>query len=197
MVYWIMEHDLTKKQNQMLQFIERHCESNGYPPTILEIGGYFKITIGTVQDHLEALRRKGYLKQRPKTARGLELVHKPDQIPVYGRVAAGHPVFAEEHVEGMLEGVRGRSGELFALRVHGESMIGAGIHEGDIVIVKKQKTAENGDIVVALLGMETTIKRYRAKNNQHVLEPANPDYPVISDIEFEIIGKVIELRRVF
>jgi repressor LexA len=192
-----MEHELTKKQNHMLQYIERHCEANGYPPTITEIGSYFRITIGTVQDHLEALRRKGYLKQHPNKARGLELVHKPDQIPIYGRVIAGNPVLAEEHVEGMLDGVRHQSNTRFALRVHGDSMIDAGIHAGDIVIVKKQKTAENGDIVVALLEHETTIKRYRIKNNRHVLEPANPDYPVISGTEFEIIGKVIELRRIF
>ncbi len=192
-----MTNFLTRKQERILRFIERHLDAHDYPPTITEIGLNFGITTGTVQDHLYALKQKGYLNHRPNKARGIGLVKKHNEIPIYGRVVAGHPVFAEEQIEGSLKGVTRGSGDLFALRVHGDSMIEAGIREGDIIIVKRQQTADKGDIVIALLNGETTVKRYRVIRGKHCLEPANPRYPVIEGTDFEIIGKVIELRRTY
>lgn len=192
-----MEKILTKKQERILRFIERHVESHQCPPTITEIGENFGITIGTVQDHLSALKHKGFLNHRPNKARGIGLIRRSDEIPVYGRVIAGSPVFAEEHIEGTLERTRKQDGDVFALRVHGESMIEAGIREGDIIIVKRQQTADNGNIVVALLNGETTVKRYRVIRGKHCLEPANPGYQVIEGKDFEIIGIVTELRRMY
>ena len=192
-----MTNVLTRKQERILRFIERHLDAHDYPPTITEIGLHFGITTGTVQDHLYALKQKGYLNHRPNKARGIELVNKHNEIPIYGRVVAGHPVFAEEQIEGSLKGVSRSSGDIFALRVHGDSMIEAGIREGDVIIVKRQQTAVSGDIVVALLNGETTVKWYRVNKGKHCLEAANPRYPVIDGKTFEILGKVTELRRTY
>ncbi len=195
MVYYTMPSKLTEKQEKILRFIEEFTGEHSCPPTITEIAERFEISIGTVQDHLEALKRKNFLRQKPNKARGFELVHRSSGIPIYGRVAAGQPIFAAENIEGdWNERDKGTSG-YFALRVVGDSMIEAGIFEGDVIKVKKQKTADDRDIVVALIGEEATVKRFRKKHGKTYLEPANAHYPAIRDVAFEILGKVVELRR--
>ena len=185
---------LTKKQARIVSYIEHYWLEYGYPPTIREIAKKFKIAIGTVQDHISALKNKGYLKSRPHTARGFEVIHKQQDIPIFGTVAAGNPIFAVENIEGYLGEPPSKSGDFFALKIKGDSMIEAGIREGDLVKVKKQKTAENGDIVIALLEDEATVKTFRKKGSRVYLQPANPAYHDLEG-EFEILGVVVELRR--
>jgi repressor LexA len=192
-----MNSSLTKKQQQVLVFIEQFAVKQGYPPTLTEIAGHFGITIGTVQDHVEALKRKGCLRQKPNTARGFALTRKVENIPIYGRVAAGNPIFATENIEGYWQTPDSNPSDFFALRVVGDSMIEAGIMDGDTLKIRKQKTAEDKDIVVALIGDEATVKRFRKKYGAIFLEPANPKYPVMKNIEFEILGKIVELKRRF
>ncbi len=185
---------LSKKQEDVLKFIEGYAAENGIAPTIREIGGHFDIQVKAVQDHISAIESKGYLKIIPKKRRGMEILSPSPDIPIYGRVAAGKPILAFENIEGYVPGSSERNTGHFALRVKGDSMIEAGIMEDDIVIVMKQNTARDKDIVIAMLGDEATVKRYRLKQGKQSLEPANPKYETIHT-EFEIIGKVIESRR--
>ncbi|MCB0833737.1 MAG: transcriptional repressor LexA, partial [Bacteroidetes bacterium] len=183
-----MKSELTEKQQRILDFIDQFIVDHGYPPTIMEMAERFKVTIGTIQDHIEALKRKSYLRQRPNKARGFELAFKSQGIPIYGRVAAGRPIFAVENILGYL-GEDKNDHEVFALKVVGDSMVDAGIVEGDVLKVRKQQTADDKDIVIALLGDEVTVKRFRRKYGKQYLEPANPAYAVIKDVSFEILGK--------
>ena len=182
---------LTKRQEQTLDFIRSSIEDRGYPPTLREIGEHMGIrSTNGVNDHLRALERKGYLTREDMKSRALKLVE--DQAPppanklnsdddlievrVLGRVAAGLPLYAEENVidtvrvDRML--VRGGR-EVFGLRVTGDSMIDAGILSGDYIFVKKQSTADRGDIVVALIGDEATVKYYYPEKDYIRFQPAN------------------------
>ena len=201
---------LTKKQKKILEFIEKYSQQNSFPPTLKEIAAKFEITIGTIQDHIYALERKKYIEKRPDTARGFRIIKNkegidkqsiPDSelIPLYGNVAAGEPIFANDNIQGYVTFERTSKGHKihFALKVKGDSMKDAGIYDGDIVIVKKQDAAENGDIVIALLGEEATVKTLRKNKINAYLEASNAKYKAILDKPFSIIGKVIELRRSF
>jgi repressor LexA len=203
-----MEKKLTKKQQKILEFILKFTEENSYPPTLKEIAEKFKITIGTIQDHVSALQRKQYLEKKPDTARGFRVVKtssgnkvtpKTDvhYIPLYGSVAAGEPIFASDNIQGYVTLERNPKGHNihFALKVKGDSMMDAGIYDGDIVIVRKQDTADNGDIVIALLEDEATVKTLRNNKIKAYLEAANSRYKAIMNQPFSVIGKVIELRR--
>ncbi len=185
---------LSKKQEDVLKFIENHIHEHGESPSLRTIGAYFSIQVRAVQDHISAIKNKGYLKVIPKRYNGIQLLSPSQDIPIYGRVAAGKPAFAVENIEGYVHGGVDRKTDIFALRVTGDSMIDAGIHDGDVVIVKKQRSADDCDIVIAMLHDEATVKRYRFKRGQKYLEPANEHYAIIKD-PFEIVGKVIELRR--
>lgn len=199
---------LTKKQKKILEFIDKHTSQNSYPPTLKEIADKFGITIGTIQDHVFALQKKGYIEKNPNTARGFRIVKNPDgtelkefpdsdYIPLYGNVAAGEPIFADNNIQGYIAIEKNSRGHRlhFALKVKGDSMIDAGIYDGDIVIVKKQDSADDGDLVIALLGDEATVKTLRNSKIRAYLEAANSKYKAIMDKPFQIIGKVIELRR--
>lgn len=199
---------LTKKQRKILEFIEKHTSQNSYPPTLKEIAEKFEITIGTIQDHIFALQKKGYLDRNPNTARGFKIIKNPDgteikempdvdYIPLYGNVAAGEPIFADNNIQGYISMEKTSRGHKmhFALRVKGDSMMDAGIYDGDIVIVKKQDSADDGDMVIALLGDEATVKTLRNSKIKAYLEAANSKYKAIMNKPFQIIGKVIELRR--
>ncbi len=205
-----MEKKLTRKQQRILDFILKFSEENSYPPTLKEIAAKFKITIGTIQDHIFALQKKQYLSRKPDTARGFKVVKtssgekvmpKGDitHIPLYGNVAAGEPIFASDNIQGYVAVEKSPKGHNihFALKVKGDSMVDAGIYDGDIVIVRKQDAAENGEIVIALLDDEATVKTLRDNKIKAYLEAANPKYKAIMDRPFSIIGKVIELRRQF
>ncbi|MCB0723071.1 MAG: transcriptional repressor LexA [Ignavibacteriae bacterium] len=196
---------LTDKQSKILDFIREYTLDNPYPPTFQEIAQKFKITIGTVQDHISALQRKGYIERIPDVARGFKVVgddaadvpQEDYMIPVYGNVAAGEPIFADDNIQGYIaleKNIRGHHLH-FALKVKGDSMIDSGIYDGDIVIVKKQNSADDGDIIIALLDDEATVKTLRNSRINAYLEASNAKYKSIINKPFQIIGKVIELRR--
>ncbi|MBI3125745.1 MAG: transcriptional repressor LexA [Ignavibacteriales bacterium] len=211
----MMKDQLTDRQQAILNFIQQFAEANGFPPTYREIGKHFNIssTFG-VKRHVDALAKKGHLTNESKTSRTISIIdeglnksgHALDNmlgLPIVGRVAAGYPVLAEENIEGnmMIDAtlVNNKVG-CFGLKVSGDSMVNAGILEGDLVIVSPQKNAVNGDIVVALLHDEATMKRFEIKENKIYLVPENEKYrPIEVDNveEFSIIGKVISVFRTY
>jgi repressor LexA len=188
---------LTPKQQRIFDFIHSYIEENHMAPSLRDIGDHFKLSVGTVQDQVEALRRKGFLKKEETKARGLRLPFGAGQIPVLGRVHAGVLHTAFENVESYVPVGAARSpAHHFALRVQGDSMIDAGILEGDIVVVRVRADANVGDVVVARVEDETTIKRLARKDGRLVLKPENPNYRIIED-PFELVGVVVELRRTY
>jgi repressor LexA len=175
----------------------------GIPPTVREVQAAFGfLSPQTAREHLEGLVERGRLIKEPGKARGYRLPagagRPPVLVPLLGRVPAGPLDAAIEDLEGYVpvEGARA-SGELFGLRVHGESMTGAGILPGDIVVVRRQSRAETGEIVVALVGDEATVKRLRVRGKRVELHPENPAFePVVPDPkQLSILGKVVEVRR--
>jgi len=175
-----MKADLTGRQRQVYDFIRRSIDDRGYPPTLREIGAHMRIrSTNGVNDHLKALERKGWIKREDLKSRALRPVeptaHLVD-VPLVGRVAAGQPLLAEENIEGNVRVDRfflGQSREVFALRVTGESMIDDGIRDGDFIFVRKQLAAERGDIVVAMIDGEATVKRYYPEGEVIRFQPAN------------------------
>ena len=201
-----MKTKLTDKQRQVLQFIKDQVSSRGSAPTIREIGKYMGITsTNGVRLHLTALIKKGYLKKQQFIARGLELITSVatdiKQVPLVGSVPAGAPIDAIENIESeiILDASFAPKGDSFTLRVVGHSMRDAGILDGDIVLVQKQQVARKGDIVVAIIGDEATVKRYFPEGHQIRLQPENDDFePIIVNKrsrEFRIAGKVVGLMR--
>lgn len=192
---------ITERQQQILDFLRGFLASTGAPPSVRQIARHFRFSsAGTVHDHLSSLRRKGYLESLEGHRRGFRWssLQPCAVIPEVGRVRAGEPAWAEEDVGSYVSVDRdwARGAEsLFALRVAGDSMRDAGIREGDRVVVRRQKTAENGDIVVALKGDETTVKYFRRRGNDLFLEPAHPHYSAFPARDFTIIGKVVGLTR--
>lgn len=189
--------ELTPKQKSLLDHLKDYAQEFGQLPAFRDIAKHFSCAIGTVQDHMKALEEKGFLSRLPDRVRSLRLSEKALGIPVYGRVHAGllHAAFGQ--VESYLMPTPGFTarGELFALMVQGDSMEGAGILEGDMAVVRKQQTAEDGDIVVALKGDEATLKRLRRVRKDVFLEPANPAYKSISAQGSVILGKVVQIQR--
>ena len=197
---------LTLRQKSIYEFLATTIREKGYAPSIPEIGQRFKITSTRgVFDHLQALEKKGYIKRIGKRAieivsqSGRSALPEAKEIPIVGRVRAGAPLLAEENLEGFLtvgnEIVRGK--ETFALKVKGDSMIEDGILDGDLVIIRRQETANNGDIVCALIANEATLKRFHRKGNEVTLRPANKNYDpiVVSKGEFRILGKAAGVIR--
>lgn len=194
--------ELTHKQREVLRFIREKIQQN-IPPTIREIAKHMGFSsTGTVRDYLMALERKGYLKRRGNLSRSIELLkEKLNRIPIIANIPAGNPDIAYEDIQGYVEindilPCRIAQEEVFALRVKGDSMIEAGIMEGDITIIRRQAVASNGEIVAALLidDNEVTLKKLRHRNDITFLEPANKNYPPIYK-DFTIIGKVITILR--
>jgi repressor LexA len=188
---------LNDRAREILAYVERFQHERGYPPTIREIGKEFGISsTNGVRYYLNLLEKAGHLKRSGKISRGIEsLRNEPDGIPILGRVAAGQPILAEESFEGRLDAERmfGTQRELFALRVRGDSMIEAGIFENDYVVVRQQSNASPGDMVVALIEDEATVKFYRPRGSRIELEPANAKYqPIVveANAEFRILGVV-------
>lgn len=203
-----MRDRLTPRQRQVLDFIADTIRSRGYPPTIREIGERFGISsTNGVRAILSVLAKKGYIERKPFVSRGIELKAYPipsdgvTWVPIVGRIAAGQPVLAAENIEGTLALDRSwaGSGELFALRVKGDSMQGAGIFDGDYVIVRQQPTAENGEIVAAIVGEEATVKRLFREGNLIRLMPENSAMePIVirkREEEVRIAGKVVGVLR--
>ena len=204
-----MRQALTARQQQALDYISICLDKRGYPPTLREIGEHMGIrSTNGVNDHLKALERKGYLVREELKSRALRPVDVQDgkiQIPILGRVAAGQPILAEEHVTDRVSIDRFFIGsseprEVFGLVVEGESMIEAGIFNGDYIFVRKQSTAEQGEIVVVMIDGEATCKRYYADAEHIRLEPANASMnPILVErSEFrtvDILGKVVGVYR--
>jgi repressor LexA len=196
---------LNDRAREILSYIRSFQQEHGLPPTIREIGKAFSISsTNGVRYYLTMLEKAGYLKRRGKVSRGSSLlasVRRPG-IPLVGRVAAGQPILAEECIEDVLDvgNAFGEPSGLFALRVRGDSMVEAGILERDVVIVRQRDQAKSGDIVVALIGDEATVKYYRPRAGGVDLVPANPKYrpiPVAPSDEFRLLGVVTGvLRRV-
>jgi repressor LexA len=191
--------EMTHRQQEILDFINDHTTEYGYPPTIRGIADHFGIkSPNGVADHLKALAKKGEIRISPNKARAIEVVRRPEAgIPLIGRIAAGEPILAAENIEDhiTIERIFPVDGRCFALRVKGESMIEDGIHDGDIVVVRPQRTAENGDIVVALLDDEATVKRFYREKKHVRLQPANPAFAPIVATRVEICGRVIGVIR--
>jgi repressor LexA len=197
---------LTSKQKSIYEFLSNTIREKGYAPSIPEIGQRFKITSTRgVFDHLKALERKGYIKRVGKRAieivgqSGRPALPEAKEIPIIGRVRAGAPVLAEENIDGFLPVANdlARGEETFALKVKGDSMIEDGIFDGDYVIIRRQETAENGDIVCALIENEATLKRFHRQRSVVVLKPANKNYdPItVSKGEFRVLGKATGVIR--
>ncbi|CAN5631474.1 transcriptional repressor LexA [soil metagenome] len=202
-----MAKGLTQRQQQILQYVLDYVQKEGYPPSIREIGKTFEIgSLRGVTVHLDALERKGYI-SRSNTPRSIKLIHPSFQtgarsvlLPLLGSIAAGAPISAQEHVEDHIpvpcEMVRNVD-NAFLLRVKGDSMIGDGIMPRDLVVIKPQNTANQGDLVAALLGDEATVKRIHFYASGVRLLPSNPAYePIEIDREdAKIVGKVVGLIR--
>lgn len=205
-----MKPALTHRQRQALDFISYCLEERGYPPTLREIGEHMGIrSTNGVNDHLKALERKGYLVREELKSRALRPVHLSEskrlEVPILGRVAAGQPILAEENIVDRVSIDRffigtAASREVFGLVVQGESMIEDGIYDGDYLFVRKQSTAERGEIVVAMIEGEATVKRFYPEGDRIRFQPANatmqPIY--ISRDEFrsvDILGKVVGVYR--
>jgi repressor LexA len=204
-----MDAPLTRRQQEVLDFIRAFFDQHGVPPTVREIGGRFRVTPRAAFDHQRALERKGYLKRRAsagRTSRALTLVDAPRmvrEVPILGRIAAGQPLLSEENREGTLQVTADWRGagadDLFSLRVRGESMIDAHIVEGDLVVVRRQDHAQAGDIVVALVDGDATVKRFQRDGQAVVLRPEHPTMaPIVvkpGEKEVRILGKVVGLVR--
>jgi repressor LexA len=208
----VIDNELTGKRREILDFIAAQLRERGYPPSVREIGEAVGLTSSsTVHTHLTTLQRQGYLRRDPTKPRAIEVRYDTNSgiaidrrparhVPLVGEVAAGVDVLAEENIEELLplpEDFTG-DGQLFMLKVRGDSMIDAGILDGDYVVVRHQNEAEKGDVVVAgIPGGEATVKRYSRRGGKVVLTPANPTMSpmVFSTDEVEVYGKVVTVMR--
>jgi repressor LexA len=198
---------LTDRQKDIYDYLLRTIREKGYAPSIPEIGARFKIaSTNGVSDHLKALEKKGYIRRVGKraievlSALGKPVLSSVREIPILGRVPAGKPFLSEENTEGFLTIANDMgSGKTFALQVKGDSMIDAGILDGDRVIIKQQATAENGEIVCAMINGEATLKRFYKKGDIVTLKAENENYaPItVSGGDFRIVGRVVGLLRKF
>jgi repressor LexA len=201
--------DLTKRQQEIFDFIKRYSSAHGYPPTVRDIGKAVGLaSSSTVHAHLSNLEKVGLLRRDPSKPRAIELLDKAvgtvksavapsGGLPLVGRVAAGQPILAEENIEDHIAvpaEAGGDHGE-FVLTVTGDSMVNAGMLDGDLVVVQRQDTANDGDIVVALVGEEATVKRFFREADHIRLQPENDHMEPIRSREVQIIGKVVGLLR--
>ena len=206
--------ELTSRQEEILEYIKKYSKENRMPPTVREIGNHFEISsTNGVRSILAALIKKGYINRSPRLSRGIEVIDNDKsgnvaeapsntiEIPIVGRVAASTPILAVQNLEGTVTIDRDflacRS-DVFALRVKGDSMINAGIFDGDLIFARQQKTAERGEIIVAQIDNEATVKYYHPLADHVELRPANPRYrPIIvkNDKDFTIAGKLIGVMR--
>lgn len=200
--------DLTKRQQEIFEFIKRYSARHGYPPTVRDIGKAVGLaSSSTVHAHLANLEKVGLLRRDPTKPRAIELLDRavagvrdivrPAGLPLVGQVAAGQPVLAEENIEDYVQtpDVAGGDKGEYLLRVRGESMKEAGILEGDLVVVAPQDTASDGEIVVALVGEEATVKTFYREPDHIRLQPENATMEPIRTREVRILGRVIGLMR--
>lgn len=205
-------HDLTDRQKEILKFISQQMRERGFPPSVREIGAAVGLTSpSTVHGHLATLQEHGYLRRDPDKPRAIEVRYDPESgaiadkaqvrhVPLVGDVAAGTDVLANENVEELMPvpAELTGEGELFMLRVRGESMINAGIFDGDYIVARAQQTADEGDIVVAgIPGEEATVKTWRTSSDGVILEPANDALApmVFGPDEVSVFGRVVTVMR--
>jgi repressor LexA len=200
--------DLTKRQQEIFDFIKRYSAKYGYPPTVRDIGKAVGLaSSSTVHAHLSNLEKVGLLRRDPSKPRAIELLDRaaesvksivrPNGLPLVGHVAAGQPVLAEENIEDYVDVPDIAGGEIgdYVLRVRGDSMKDAGILEGDVVVVRPQDTATDGDIVVALVGEEATVKRFFREADHVRLQPENTTMEPIRSKDVRVLGRVVGLLR--
>lgn len=202
--------DISDRQRQILDLITSTVQRRGYPPSVREIGEAVGLSSpSTVHSHLSALVDAGHLRRDPTKPRAIEVVEPAvdhdlrrapvRDVPLVGRIAAGSPMLAEEDIEEIFPLPTELVGNdpVFMLRVHGDSMLNAGIFDGDLVVVRRQPEARNGEIVAALVGGdEATVKRFHRESDRVVLLPENPAYdPIILTKDVEIIGRVVAVLR--
>ncbi|MGE4548027.1 MAG: transcriptional repressor LexA [Intestinibacillus sp.] len=191
---------ISAKQQTILEYIAEFTAQNGYPPSVREIGAEVGLrSPSTVHAHLKTLRDLGYLDKGDNKTRALSLRGTTgivSKVPILGQVTAGMPILAVEQIEGYIPmDLSGKYGEHFALHIKGESMTGAGILDGDLIVVRKQETARSGQIVVALLEDEATCKRLKLENDEIWLLPENPAFQPIDGTGCKILGVVVALHR--
>jgi repressor LexA len=205
--------DLTKRQQEIFDFIKRYAAEHGYPPTVRDIGKAVGLaSSSTVHAHLANLERLGMIRRDPTKPRALELLDRATGViadgvrtalgaggglPLVGSVAAGQPILAEENIEEYMtvpEVAGGTDGE-YILRVRGDSMVDAGMLEGDFVVVRPQETAADGEIVVALVGEEATVKRFFREDDHVRLQPENQTMEPIRSKDVKVLGRVVGLFR--
>lgn len=208
----MVDLNLTKRQQEIFDFIKRYSGEHGYPPTVRDIGKAVGLaSSSTVHAHLSNLEKIGLLRRDPAKPRAIELLDKavgnavenvrsivrPGGLPLVGHVAAGQPVLAEENIEEYIpvpQVAGGEDGE-YLLRVRGDSMVDAGILEGDFVVVRPQSAAEDGEIVVALVGEEATVKRFFRERDHVRLQPENAEMEPIRSKDVRVLGRVVGLLR--
>ena len=200
--------ELTPRQREVLDFIINFIQLHSYPPTIRETGEYFAISVKGAYDHVEALRKKGFIRVGDKRSRTIEVIKAAVdsggsetpvvEVPLLGSVAAGKPILAEENREGAIPVHRSllkKNARYFALRVKGDSMTGAGIENGDIAIIEEREHAEDREIVVAQVDEAATLKRFFKEANRVRLESENPDYKPIYTQNARILGRLAHIIR--
>ena len=201
-----MREKIGAKQEEILQFLKSEIRMKGYPPSVREICAAVGLrSTSTVHGHLKRLEEKGYVRRDPTKPRALEILKQEDEktsgelvhLPIIGRVTAGEPILAVENIEGYfpIPVTYMDNQDAYMLRVQGDSMVDAGICHGDLIIVNKQPTARNGDIVVALLNDSVTVKRFFKEENFIRLQPENPAMSPIFVKDLRILGKVKGLFR--
>lgn len=201
-----MGKGLTKRQREILGYVVDSLQQRGYPPSVREIGAALGLTSSsTVHSHLAALEKKGFIHRDPSKPRAIEILkdgasqppRRVVNVPVLGHIAAGQPIFAEENIEEVFPLPRDfvREDAAFILRVRGDSMIEAGIYDGDYLVVRQQATANNGEIVAALLGEEATVKRFFRERDHIRLQPENSTMSPIIARDVTVLGKAVALIR--
>jgi len=200
----VTEKTLTSKQQRVLDCIREYVYEYGYPPSVREICAQLGLNSpATVHMHIKSLSEMGYLQKDENKTRAITITNLPDEVsamkvPILGVVAAGKPIYAEEDIEGYIAFDTSRyTNEVFALRVRGSSMVNAGIMENDVIIVGKQQTARSGEIVVAIVGEEATVKRLKIKEDEVLLMPENPQFQPLDGSRARIVGKVYAVVRTY
>ena len=200
---------ITDRQKEVLTFISSYTEENSYPPTVRDISNHFGISLRAVQDHILALQKKGFLSQSQKKARSIRVLSdcrekEPEtfigKVPLLGTVAAGKPLLSEENLDGYVNLTEpfvrpGKS--YFALRVRGQSMINAGILDGDLAVVEQSSTAQDGQIIVAVIDDAITLKRYYKEAERIRLQPENPQFQAIYCTDVRIVGILSNIVRTY
>lgn len=194
--------NLTKRQSEVLDFIKNFIDTHKYPPTIREIAQHFEISVKGAYDHVKALEKKDVISCDTNRSRAIEICREDDEeeilsVPLLGSVAAGTPLMATENLDGYISIPSNmlKAGDYFALNIKGDSMINAGILDGDTAVVRQKSTAENGEIIVAMIDDAVTLKRFYKENNRVKLMAENDAYSPIFTQDIKILGKLVKILR--